>query len=177
MAGDDYRVGYGRPPKKTSSRKDIPVIRAEGQRAREVLPRYSGRLGNERVTVTSSGQTKTLSKLEAIAIQMANKAAAGDPKAIHTLLYWIPRTSDAEAALDPGSAPPDESDAKMMAQLLKRMKRLKADGDETRLRLRQQGGFQEFWGCLRQNTMPFSERTSCPLLNGRSWSSILRPSS
>ncbi len=131
MAGDDYRVGYGRPPKKTQFEKGHsgnPSGRPKGSRSLAAILRQAG---NERVTVTSSGQTKTLSKLEAIAIQMANKAAAGDPKAIHTFLYWMTKTSDAEAALDPGSAPPDESDAKMMAQLLKRMKRLKADGDET----------------------------------------------
>lgn len=63
-----------------------------------------------------------MSKLEAIAIQLANKAAAGDPKAVHTLLYWMTRTSEAEAGIDPDSARPDENDARMMAKLLKRLR-------------------------------------------------------
>lgn len=62
-----------------------------------------------------------MSKLDATAIQLANKVAAGDPKAVHTLLYWMTRTAEAEAGIDPGSARPDENDAKIMAKLLRRL--------------------------------------------------------
>ncbi len=78
----------------------------------------------ERVSVAIGGKTRMMSKLEAAAIQMANKAAAGDPKAVHMLLYWIMRTSEAVAEIDSVSARPDENDAKMMAQLITRLKRM-----------------------------------------------------
>ena len=78
----------------------------------------------ERISVAIGGKTRMMSKLEAAAIQMANKAAAGDPKAVHMLLYWIMRTSEAVAAIDSVSARPDENDAKMMAQLIARLKRM-----------------------------------------------------
>jgi Family of unknown function (DUF5681) len=122
LAAEDGEIGYGKPPKKSrfaKGRSGNPKGRPKGSRS---LAAILAQAGYDRVTVTSNGQTKTLSRIEAMAIQMANKAAAGDPKAVHLFLYWLTKTSDAEAAIHPGSESPDENDAKMMAQLLKRLR-------------------------------------------------------
>ena len=130
MLNDKDQVGYGRPPKNAQFAKGQsgnPRGRPRGSRSLAAILRQAG---NDRVTVTIGGKSTTLSKLEAIAMQMANQAAAGDPKAVHTFLHWMTKTSDAEAALDPGVAVPDESDSRMMAQLMRRLKRLKPEGNE-----------------------------------------------
>lgn len=124
MAADDGEVGYKRPPKNTRFSEGKSGNLAGRPRGSRNLASILKQAGQDRITVTSNGQTRSISKLEAIAIQMANKAAAGDPKATHTFLYWLTKTSDAEAALSPGSAGPDENDAKMMAQLIKRLERM-----------------------------------------------------
>ena len=55
----------------------------------------------ELVTGNINGVSRRMSKLEFIAIQMANKAAAGDPKAVNTFLSWMTKTSEAEVSIDP----------------------------------------------------------------------------
>jgi Family of unknown function (DUF5681) len=120
LAGDE--VGYGKPPKKnrfSKGKSGNPRGRPKGSKSVASILEQAAR---ERVSVTIGGETRIMSKLEATAIQMANKAAAGDPKAVHTLLYWLTKTSEAEPTIDPGASRPDENDAKMMATILKRLR-------------------------------------------------------
>jgi hypothetical protein len=120
LEGDE--VGYGKPPKKNrfaKGKSGNPKGRPKGSKSVASILEQAVR---ERVSVTIGGETTIMSKLEATAIQMANKAAAGDPKAVHTLLYWLAKTSEAEPAIDPGASRPDENDAKMMATILKRLR-------------------------------------------------------
>lgn len=88
MAEDDkpYVVGYGRPPQGSRfqpGRSGNPRGRPKGAK------NFSTLLQEEldaRVVVTENGQRKTISKRQAIAKQLVNKAAAGDPRALPILL-------------------------------------------------------------------------------------------
>jgi hypothetical protein len=72
----------------------------------------------ERVTVIERGKQKTITKLEAAAKQLANKAASGDLRAFHYLLPQL-AVIDASFAVVPEDVIA-EDDKAVMASLLKR---------------------------------------------------------
>lgn len=86
--GDDreeYRVGYGKPPLGSRFRHGVsgnPKGRPRGIR------NFQTELSEElrtKVTVHENGRRKKITKRQAIAKQLVNKAASGDLKAIPTL--------------------------------------------------------------------------------------------
>jgi hypothetical protein len=90
MTDDDsnpqHEVGYRKPPKHAQFAKGKsgnPKGRPKGSR------NFATVIQNElkrRVAVTEDGRRKKITKREAVAKQLVNKAAAGDPKAIPVLL-------------------------------------------------------------------------------------------
>ena len=89
MARDDDppgAVGYGKPPRATRfqpGRSGNPKGRPKGSK------NFSTLLQEEldaRVVVTENGRRRTISKRQAVAKQLVNKAAAGDPRALPILL-------------------------------------------------------------------------------------------
>lgn len=88
MADDDvpYAVGHGKPPRATRfrpGRSGNPKGRPKGSK------NFSTVIQQEldaRIVVTENGRRKTISKRQAIAKQLVNKAAAGDPRALPILL-------------------------------------------------------------------------------------------
>lgn len=97
-ADQDYKVGYGQPPKETrfkpgqsgnpKSRKRKPKsVRAQMQ---SVL--------SKKITIAEGGQTKRLTLQEVMLRSIANKAAKGDLRAANFVLGLI--NSDAAAQSD-----------------------------------------------------------------------------
>jgi hypothetical protein len=91
MADDDnpkppHEVGYRKPPQQTQfvkGKSGNPNGRPKGSR------NFATVIQDElkrRVAVTEDGKRKRITKREAVAKQLVNKAAAGDPKAIPVLL-------------------------------------------------------------------------------------------
>jgi hypothetical protein len=81
-----YEVGYGKPPHDTRFRKGQsgnPKGRPKGSSNLASLLR---RVMHEKIVITENGQRRTITKLEAVFKQLVNKAALGDPRAIHELL-------------------------------------------------------------------------------------------
>jgi Family of unknown function (DUF5681) len=97
------KVGYGNPPKHTRFEKGKsgnPEGRPKGSR------NFATVLQDElkrRVPVTEDGKRKKITKREATAKQLANKAASGDLKAIPIVLNET-RAYEAAAAVDVSSA-------------------------------------------------------------------------
>jgi hypothetical protein len=97
------KVGYGNPPKHTQFEKGKsgnPEGRPKGSR------NFATVLQDElkrRVPVTEDGKRKKITKREATAKQLANKAASGDLKAIPIVLNET-RVYEAAAAVDVSSA-------------------------------------------------------------------------
>ncbi len=84
--GFGYSVGYGKPPQKTqfrSGQSGNPKGRPRG--AKNFATAITEEL-NSKVVITENGKRKKVTKREAVAKQIVNKAAGGDPKAIPILL-------------------------------------------------------------------------------------------
>ncbi len=122
MAEDDkpYVVGYGRPPQGSRfqpGRSGNPRGRPKGAK------NFSTLLQDEldaRVVVTENGQRKTISKRQAIAKQLVNKAAAGDPRALPILLSEA-RLAEGRIASAAGEELGPE-DAAVLARITRRLR-------------------------------------------------------
>ena len=114
----DYPVGYGKPPEASKFKKGQsgnPKGRPKGSMNVATILR---RAAYEKVTVTEHGRQKQITKLEAAAKQLANRAAAGDLKAFGLLL---PQLALIDASLATEAAPElDANDQAVMAALVQR---------------------------------------------------------
>jgi hypothetical protein len=117
-----FKVGYGKPPRHTQFAKGKsgnPKGRGKGVRnfATEIQEEL-----NARVPITENGIRKKITKRKAVAKQLVNKAAAGDPKSIPVLLNEA-RQHEAGSAIAPGpevlSRPEDQL---VMANIVKRIR-------------------------------------------------------
>jgi Family of unknown function (DUF5681) len=94
-----HEIGYRRPPKQTQfvkGQSGNPKGRPKGSRNFATV--FQAEL-KRRVAVTEDGKRKKITKREAVAKQLVNKAAAGDPKAIPVLLDEMrPYETDAAGA-------------------------------------------------------------------------------
>jgi hypothetical protein len=81
-----YPVGYGKPPKGTRFKPgQSGNSKGRSKGARNFATVIQQEL-KSRIPVTENGKRKTISKRQAVAKQLVNKAAAGDPRAIPILL-------------------------------------------------------------------------------------------
>ncbi len=86
---DDESVGYRKPPRHTQFQKGQsgnPNGRPKGSKN---LATLISSVLKERVTITENGKRRTITKLEAMTKQLANKGASGDPKATQLLLGMV----------------------------------------------------------------------------------------
>ena len=93
-----YPVGRGKPPQKTQFKKGQsgnPKGRPKG--SKNFKSTINTEL-NRKVAVNEEGRRKRITKREAIAKQLVNKAAAGDPKAIPVLMREVFRKRAIPAA-------------------------------------------------------------------------------
>jgi Family of unknown function (DUF5681) len=118
-----FEVGYGKPPKHTrfvKGKSGNPKGRGKGVRnfATEIQDEL-----NTRVPITENGRRKKITKRKAIAKQLVNKAATGDPKAIPVLLNETRLHEAGSAATAPG---PEvlcrPEDRLVMANIVKRIR-------------------------------------------------------
>jgi len=81
-----YEVGFGKPPESTQFQKGVtgnPKGRPKGSKS---ISGILTKMGRERVKVAINGKTRSVTKLEAVFMQLSNKAASGDIRAIRELL-------------------------------------------------------------------------------------------
>ena len=81
-----YQVGFGRPPLENQFRKGRsgnPAGRPKGAKSLSAV--IAAGLA-ERIVVTQNGERRSITKLQAAIIQLANKAAAGDRHAAKLII-------------------------------------------------------------------------------------------
>ena len=115
-------VGYGHPPKHSQfekGRSGNPNGRPKG--VRNFATVIEAEL-NIKIPITENGKRKSISKREAVAKQLVNKAASGDTKAIPLLLNEsrAHEKTDIGRNLDPGQS---VADHQVMTGMLERIRR------------------------------------------------------
>jgi hypothetical protein len=118
---DPDGVGYRRPPRHTRFKP--------GQSGnRKGRPKGSRNFGtviqeelNARIVISENGRRKTISKKQAVAKQLVNKAATGDPRAMPVLLNEN-RIHEASAGRDASSDTSDAEDRLVMESILRRIR-------------------------------------------------------
>ena len=115
-------VGYGRPPKHAQfakGRSGNPNGRPKG--VRNFATVIEAEL-NTKIPITENGKRKSISKREAVAKQLVNKAASGDTKAIPLLLNEsrAHEKTGTGRDLDPGQS---VADHQVMTGMLERIRR------------------------------------------------------
>jgi hypothetical protein len=123
MADDkDYTIGFQKPPKNTrfvKGKSGNPMGRPKGsQNATTILDKVC----RERIRVTTNGKVRYLSKYEAAMLQLMNKAASGDLRALQLLLSWFTWRMHSEQESVP-TISPHESDKFVMASIVDRIRR------------------------------------------------------
>jgi hypothetical protein len=123
----DYRVGYGKPPdasKFRTGRSGNPKGRPMGAKNASTLLNQAL---DEKVIIKEGGRQKTITKREAAFKQLANKAAAGDQRAIQLLMIELRQLQERADAAPAEPAPLREGELEIMDQLITRIKEGKTD--------------------------------------------------
>ena len=117
---DPYEVGYSKPPRQTRFAKGQsgnPKGRPKGS---QNLASIVAKAGRERVKVTGSNGTRSITKVEAAFIQLANQAASGDLRAIREFTYLLKSLEDSGQSYLTLPVP-HERDRTVMANIVNRI--------------------------------------------------------
>lgn len=123
MSDEDqfYEVGYGRPPKSgrfAKGKSGNPKGRPKGSRNLASIVMQESR---QPVRINGPKGARTITKLQAVVMQLGNKAAQGEPRATREFLPLVQRAEDAVSS---ESAPQmvHELDQRVMDSLRRRFK-------------------------------------------------------
>ncbi len=98
MSDLQFETGYGKPPKNrrfTTGKSGNPKGRPKGSKNFATIFHEVGR---QKVKVTDNGVTREITKFEASAMQLLNKASTGDMRALNTMS----ETNEADKAVMEG---------------------------------------------------------------------------
>jgi hypothetical protein len=113
------RVGYGRPPLGTRFRPGRqPRGRPKGVRN---LSTVIAAALNERVAINENGRRRRITKLDAMAKQLANRAASGEARSTQMVLAHAQANEARPAQQDASRL--GEADAIVVAELTRRLRR------------------------------------------------------
>jgi hypothetical protein len=115
-----YQVGYGKPPCHTRFSKGQsgnPRGRPAGSKNLKTL---LSKALNQPVVVTENGGQRKISKREAIIIQLVNRSATADLRAIKILLDILRDIEGQSEVTSPETASFSAADEKVIAQLRER---------------------------------------------------------
>lgn len=120
-----YEVGFAKPPQTTQFQKGKsgnPNGRPKGAKS---IASILAKMGRERVRISSNGRTRMVSKLEAVFMQLINKAASGDLKATRELLAANRLFPESTEGIEVSTAP-SERDAMVLQSILTRIRSTEA---------------------------------------------------
>lgn len=110
LRDNDYAVGRARPPKHTQFKKGESGNKGGRPKGSKNLSTLIMEAAHGQVTATIDGKKRKISKVQATTMQLATKAAAGDPKAMLKFLDWIDEVETRAAAARPSQYPLSDAD-------------------------------------------------------------------
>jgi hypothetical protein len=120
----------GVPPKDTRFKKGTSGNNAGRPKGSKNVRTYLMEAGRGPVEVTINGKKKTISKIQATTMQLANKAAGGNQAAINKLLDWIDEIETRAAAARPAQFPMSAPDLEVLRAAYERMKQCEPEDQE-----------------------------------------------
>jgi hypothetical protein len=124
--GSNYDVGFGKPPEKSRFRKGVSGNRKGRPKGALNMATVLERTLREKVIIDG----KTVNKLQAAVMQLTNKAAGGDLRALQLLTALV---RSAEERASQGAVPnsvSDEVDEKVVVGILKRIRATNQEDQE-----------------------------------------------
>ena len=120
-------AGRGNPPKHRQFKRGVsgnPKGRPKGSKNLATLIENAA---YDKITVTTkSGETKMMSRIHAATMQLANKAAQGDPKAVLQFMDWVDEIETRAANSKPTEFSISDADLQVMRVVHERMKSCEA---------------------------------------------------
>ncbi|HZZ79819.1 MAG TPA: DUF5681 domain-containing protein [Gemmataceae bacterium] len=131
MADDDktYEVGYGKPPKTGQFKKGKSGNLKGRPKGSPNLKKAILRAMQEHVVVIQNGRRRSISKIDAAAKQLANRAAAGDHRALQ-ILVSLAAIFEGESPAE-GTTPLSGADQKVLEGVINRIRRSSPRTDGT----------------------------------------------
>jgi hypothetical protein len=87
----DYEIGRGKPPKHSQWKPGQSGNRKGRPPGAKNIKTLLGEALNQQVAVNDNGRQRSMTKAEAMATQLANRAAQGDARATQTVLRHFPQ--------------------------------------------------------------------------------------
>lgn len=122
MANNEYEVGYGKPPLHSRFKKgQSGNVHGRPKNSLNLRTIVEAAL-RERIVVTENGKRRKISKLEIAVKQLANKAAAGDPRSTRQVLDLFQILGLANIPTSQHSETLSEADQQMLKNLQLRLR-------------------------------------------------------
>ena len=125
-----YDIGYGKPPRASRFQMGVsgnPNGRPKGSRNLATIALKESR---QQIRVNGPRGVRSITKLEAAVMQLANKSAQGDLRATRELIALIARSEEIAATAEI-SLPTNEQDQKLLANLRRRLSGLQPDPNDS----------------------------------------------
>ena len=116
------KTGYGNPPKHSQFKKGQSGNRNGRPSGSKNFDTIIMEAARDQGTATIGGKPRKISKIHATAIQLATKAAGGDPASIARFLDWVDKIERREGAAEPPAFPFSDADLKVLRAIDERMK-------------------------------------------------------
>ena len=117
----DYEVGRDKPPLHTRFKPGEKKYRPGRPRGSKNLSTLIMEAARDQVTATIDGKQRKISKVQATTMQLATKAAAGDPKAMLKFLDWVDEIETRAAAARPSQYPLSDADIEVIKAVHSRL--------------------------------------------------------
>ncbi len=130
MSDHTYDTGYGKPPKHRQfekGRSGNPKGRPKGSKN---LTTIFHDVGRQKIKVTDNGVTREITKFEASAMQLLNKAASGDMRALNTLVPWVRTFQEVVDDTEKLAPLATEDDRAVMTSILQRIREIDPKKEE-----------------------------------------------
>ena len=116
------KTGRGNPPKHTQFQKGVSGNKNGRPKGSKNLSTVLMEAARDQVTATIDGKQRRISKLQATVMQLATKAAGGDPASMAKFLDWVDEFERRAAAAKPAEFPFSAADREVLHAVHERMR-------------------------------------------------------